>query len=71
MKTFKVWRNQLGGQANFLIAAVILSAVAVILSIYLLTSLVSSLGDVLGIQTKPVPARQFNTEGFEKLNLMK
>ena len=69
IQRFKQWKAKLGEQASFVIAAAALAIVTVGLSIYLLTFLVSNLTDVLGVTSHTASTKQFDTEGFEKLNL--
>ena len=71
MKRFTAWKQKLGAQAKFVVAAIILTVITVGIVIYFLTSLVATLTDVLRVESNPVPAKQFDTEGFEKLNLTK
>lgn len=69
MKTFKQFKEKFGHQMGFLIAAIMLTVVTVGLSIYFLTFLVSNLTSVLNVKTSQISTKQFDTQGFEKLNL--
>lgn len=69
MEKLKKWNAKFDNQMTFLIGAILLSLIVIGISIYLLTFLVSNLSDVLSVKAKPAQTKQFDIQGFEKLNL--
>ncbi len=70
MKSFKQLKEQFSNQMVFFIMAIVMVILTVSLSIYLLTFLISNLGQVFAVNIQPTPSQQFDTRGFETLHLV-